>query len=66
MTPAETIRTARIDADLSQRELAKAVGCRQADISDMENGKGVLFHAGERLVAVCMALDLDPATLFRV
>jgi transcriptional regulator with XRE-family HTH domain len=36
MSPNARIRTARIEADLSQTELAERARCHQSDISDLE------------------------------
>lgn len=63
MNLATKLRDLRHDASLTQRQLADAAGLRQADICDAENGKGVLTHSAERLLALCQALGVEPAVL---
>jgi transcriptional regulator with XRE-family HTH domain len=57
------LREAREQARLTQDELARRVGVRQATISNLESGKSTRISFA-LLGALCRELRVDPSTLF--
>ncbi len=57
-TPAEIVKTARLDQNLSQEELAYQAGVSVRTVSRLENGLGA--HP-QTLVKLAQVLGLDPA-----
>jgi ribosome-binding protein aMBF1 (putative translation factor) len=52
MRPNDRIRIARIEADLSQTELAESARCHQSDISDLERNWEGSPRFRQRIAAV--------------
>ena len=61
VTLAKNIKIARIRLDLSQRDLAEAMGSNQVSISHYENGQ--VWPKPDRLSALAAALGTTPAKL---
>ncbi|KPQ19687.1 helix-turn-helix domain-containing protein [Halomonas sp. HL-93] len=55
------LRQARLDAGLTQIELAEAIGCSQSDISRLESGQRDITL--ERLKAIAAVLGVPVAQL---
>ena len=56
------IRQIRYARDMTQTELAKAVGCSQPSITQIENGR--VFPEGETLYRLSKALDTPVSQFF--
>lgn len=58
----ENLRAARKRANLSQRELADAVGVKHNSVSNWENGQN--SPSRETIEKLCRVLNIRPDTLF--
>jgi transcriptional regulator with XRE-family HTH domain len=52
-----TIKFLRIEAGLTQREMAEAMGISQPAFSNWENGKGTMTEARQRLALAVLELE---------
>ena len=63
MTPKKRIRTARVQLDLSQEQLAKRLGIQRSTMSKWENDIGkVSFENVQRLCKVLNIKDINELT----
>jgi transcriptional regulator with XRE-family HTH domain len=64
MTIGDLVRNKRLELNMTQEDLAKAVGTTKATVSRWESGD---IHKMKRsmIEAVCVTLQLDPIIFFR-
>jgi transcriptional regulator with XRE-family HTH domain len=58
---ADRLRTARLAAGRTQRQVALAIGVDDALIGEYENAQARVYT--HRLAAICLYLDVDPGDL---
>ena len=60
----KNLKTLRLNAGLTQSQLAKSLGLKEVTVSNIE--RGIRFITAETLEKICKALKSNPSDLFKI